>query len=222
MKSTNGIRILLTLALVALFTGGAFAQTSTTTVDPRTPGYVADAADAAKIAAQQIPPTAAAQLPRNAVAYLGTSYNPAGSPKSVLNLGGFYPVLPDDRLYVGAALDIAFKRNSQPKIVIRPEALPRLYTLEVNNFSLPIYGIVGLGAQIEPTDPVATLNNLKAAVSNVGTEYGINAAIGVTTSVPLSRSLYVSPSFRWVGGDGKPAKIVGVGITWKLAVKARN
>lgn len=159
--------------------------------------------------------------PRQAVGYVGTSYNPQGSPNATINVAGFYPVLDDDKLYVGAALDVAWKPNAQPKFLIRPEALPLLYRLEINGKRLPIYGIVGLGVQIEPTDPVATIANLKAVLSNVGTNYGLNAAIGLTTSIPLYRSLYLSPSFRWVGGDGKPAQIAGIGIAWKFAVKTR-
>lgn len=151
---------------------------------------------------------------REVVAFVGSEYNATGSPKATLAVGALYPV--SASAYAGVAVDLAFKKNQQPGITFRPEFLPRMFSFNGHD----VFGIIGLGAQFQASDPAAVVTNLKAALSNVGTNVGYNAATGITTSFRLGKSnLYLSPVFRIVKGSlSDTAYVGGVVLATKIKV----
>ena len=155
--------------------------------------------------------------PRGIVGFVGSEYNQSGSPKATMVLGGLLPM--GDRDYVGAAADLAFKPNQQPGVTIRPEYLKYAGSVTVGKLNFPIYAILGVGVQFQASDPVVIFENLKAALGNVGTNVGYNAAVGVTTNFKVWKLPKIAPAFRMVKGSLNDTQyVVGVTIPFEFHV----
>lgn len=153
---------------------------------------------------------------RDVVLFTGTSYNHTGSPKLTADLGAFYQIGEKD--YVGVVADLAFKRNQQPTITMRPEYARQFASIG----KLPLYALAGIGAEFAASDPAAVIQQLKAALSNVGTNVGYSAATGVTTNFPIGHGLYVIPAFRVVKGSlNDTAYVLGINIGGKVKVSQK-
>ncbi|MDE2104524.1 MAG: hypothetical protein KGL39_45230 [Patescibacteria group bacterium] len=153
---------------------------------------------------------------RPIVGFVGSEYKSGGSPKATMVLGGLLPI--GDTDFAGAAADLAFKPNQQPAITIRPEYIKYAGSVTVGSVKLPVYAIIGLGVQFQASDPMAVITQLKAALSNVGTNVGYNAAVGVTTNFSVGK-VHFSPAFRVVKGSLNDTQYVaGVTIPFDLKV----
>lgn len=148
---------------------------------------------------------------REVVGMVGTSYNQQGSPKATLTLGGYYQIA--DSAYVGVAVDVAFKPNTQPGFTVRPEYIRQVFSIN----GQPFYAIGGIGASFVASDPTAVLAQLTPILQNVGTNVGYSAATGLTTTFKVYKGLYAAPVVRVVKGSLNDTQVVaGINFGGKL------
>jgi hypothetical protein len=154
---------------------------------------------------------------RTIVGFVGSEYNSSGSPAATMVLGGMVPV--GSRDYAGVAADLAFKPNQQPGVTFRPEYLKYAGSVTIGKVTLPIYAIIGVGVQFQASDPAVVIQQLRAALANVGTNVGYSAAVGATTRFKVWKLPVMAPAFRTVKGSLNDTQYV-VGLTFPFEFRA--
>jgi len=145
----------------------------------------------------------------------GGEYNPSGSPKAAVTLGGLYPF--SATTSGGMVADLSFK-SGRPTTVISG-----MIEQKAGNIGqYPVYLLAQVGTAFAASSPTVTTEAgaLAAQVAaSAGTNIGYSAATGVRTEIPLGKNLYLRPSARIIKGSLNDTEFVfGLVLASKVTV----